>query len=100
MSRIAETLETIGIQWLKFVRLIEADPSIPVPLMPLSPFLEQAPCFFKWTNPKDSNKKVLAMLAIDQQCIKVDVTGQGWDSYRVMKTPEEAFAAIKAVFSQ
>ncbi len=94
-ERIVDVLEFIGTTWLQFVKMILAEPSIPFPVMPNNSCLVMVPTSFRWTNPET---KTTAGATTTDQYDRVEVRiGEG-DWKRM--TPEEAFAAIKAVFSQ
>lgn len=95
MDYLVESTKLIATQWLTFVRLLRADPAIPAPFLTLGP---HCPFSFEWTDPKDKEKKIRAIVPELYDSIEVDVTGRGFDGYKKM-TPEEAFAAIKAVFT-
>ena len=96
MDYLVESTELIATQWLAFVRLLRSDPAIPAPHLTLG---THSPFYFEWTDPKDEKKKVRAIVPNLYDSIEVDVTGQGFDGYKKM-TSEEAYATIKAVFSQ
>jgi hypothetical protein len=96
MDHLVQCGELIATQWLVFTRLIRADPAIPAPRLSLG---AHSPFSLEWLDPKDPKKKIRAIVPERYDSIEVDVTGQGCDNYKKV-TPEEAFAAIKAVFSQ
>lgn len=95
MGQVTDILELIGGPWLQLMKLVNADEAIPAPRANGNSCMTQVPTYFEWTNPK-TNKIVCAYVPdrFDSLCV-----GVGGDPSQPM-TPEEAFAAIKAVFSQ
>lgn len=95
MDRIVEVLEFIGTTWLRFVKMIQAEPSIPFPTLPGNSCMVMVPTLFRWTNPK--TKTSVGATTTDQyDRIEVCIGEGDWKRM----TPEEAFAAVKSVFSQ
>lgn len=94
MERIVEVLEFIGTAWLRFVKMIQAEPSIPFPTLFNNSCMVMIPTSFRWTNPK--TKTSVGVTTTDQyDHIEVYIGEGDWKRM----TPEEAFAAIKAVFT-
>lgn len=94
MERIVEVLEFIGTAWLRFVKMIQSEPSIPFPTLPNNSCMVMVPTSFRWTNPK--TKTSIGATTTDQYDHIEVYSGEG-DWKRM--TPEEAFAAIKTVFT-
>lgn len=95
MDYLVECAELVASKWLAFVRMMRADPVIPAPLLTLGPY---SPFSFQWQDPKNPGNTIRAIIPELFDSIEVDVTGNGGDSYKKM-SPEEAYAAIKAVFT-
>ena len=94
MKRIVDVLEFIGTTWLQFVKMILAEPSIPFPVMPNNSCLVMVPTSFRWTDPK--TKTTVEATTTDQyDRIEVHLGKGDWQRM----TPEEAYAAIKTVFT-